>query len=63
MVSVNKLPGRHSATPCPECAGTSVVSITLTSMCVYLRCRDCSYTWSIPERRDGTRETDVSKVL
>ena len=62
-VSVNKLPGDQSATQCPECGGTSVVSVTVTSMCVYLRCRDCSHTWSIPERRAGTRETDVSKVL
>ena len=62
-VSVNKLPGDQSATQCPECGGASVVSVTVTSMCVYLRCRDCSHTWSIPERRAGTRETDVSKVL
>jgi len=64
MVSANeRAEPRHSVTPCPECGGTNVGSITVTSMCVYLRCPDCIHTWSIPERRAGTREADVSKVL
>ena len=52
---------RSTSTPCPVCQSAKVASFTVTSMVVYLRCADCEYAWTIPERRDMPRGQDHGK--
>jgi transcription elongation factor Elf1 len=41
---------------CPKCNAVSAKAETLGRTIVYVRCGACGETWTIPERRKGTRE-------
>ena len=36
--------------PCPECQSTNVHVATRVDWFIYMRCRDCSMTWSVEKR-------------
>ena len=42
---------RQPLPPCPECQRTNVQAATRVERFIYLRCRDCLHTWSLPKRQ------------
>ena len=40
-----------SGFPCPICASVKVRLATVADLFFYLRCHECGYLWSHPERR------------
>jgi len=41
---------RQPLPPCEQCASTNVHVATRVERFLYLRCRDCLHTWSVPKR-------------